>query len=342
VSSSAIQYSSENLFMQIALLSNPGSGRGKYLQAISQLVENEVDVSHFQASDIEQFTQFVIQLKQTSVDVVAINAGDGTIQALLTLMFAHLPEMPLLAILKGGTTNMTGGDVGVKGNCVAGLKKLIQWGKDPARTTNTLTRPVLKIGWNNPASPVCGMFFGAGAIIAGQDYFHSSLRKKGLRDSIGPALSALRLLFSLNSKQQSLFSPLLMQLAGWREDNQSSLTKQPAILSSGEHLLVFASSLERLFLGIHPFWVANKQGAWYFTAVRHQQQGYSLLRLLSLFVGKPRKEMTVEQGFLSAKLQRLEMHINGEFTVDGERYATDANNQLITITLAGYARFLQL
>jgi hypothetical protein len=325
----------------IALLSNPNSGRSKHLQTISQLVQDNVDITHIQASTTEQFTQFVDQLKQTPVDVVAINAGDGTIHALLTLMFARLPAMPLLAILKGGTTNMTGGDVGIQGHCISGLKKLVEWGKDPQRTISTVTRPVLKIDWDAPASPVCGMFFGTGAIIEGQDYFHSHVSKKGLRDSIGPALSALRLLFSLNKKEQPLFSPVSMQLSGWTMNNPKNLAKQPTVQSSGKHLLAFASGLERLFLGIHPFWGAN-QGAWYFTAVRHQQQGYSLLKLLPLFRGKPRRDMTPEQGFHSAKLNHLEMQFNGEFTVDGERYSTNSANQLITVSLAGHVKFLQL
>ena len=327
--------------MHIALLSNPNSGRNRQLHKISELAHADTHIIHFKASTTEQFTQFVEQLKLNPVDIVVINAGDGTIQALLTLMFAHLPEMPLLAILKGGTTNMTSGDVGIKEHCVAGLKKIIQWGGTPLRTTNTVTRPVLKIDWDAPESPVCGMFFGTGAIIEGQDYFHSQISKKGLRDSIGPALSALRLLFAINKKEQALFSPVSMQLSGWDMDHSNELAQQPVIESSGKHLVTFASGLEHLFLGIHPFWGTN-QGAWYFTAVRHQQQGYSLLRLFSLFWGKPHKNMTPEQGFISAKLNRLELRFNGDFTVDGERYSTNSNNQLITISLAGYASFLQL
>jgi hypothetical protein len=326
--------------VQIALLSNSNSGRKKHLQKICELAQADPNISHFQASNTQQFIQFVEQLQQNPVDIVAINAGDGTIQALLTLMFAHLPVMPLLAILKGGTTNMTGGDVGIQGNCVAGLKQLIQWNNAPNRTTSSKVRPVLKIDWDATASPVCGMFFGAGAIIEGQDYFHSHIHKKGLRDSLGPALSALRILFALNRKEQSLFSPVSMQLSGYDQDSNPS-SVQPTLQSSGKHLLAFASGLERLFLGIHPFW-GDENGAWYFSAVRHQPNGYSLLKILPLFRGKPRIDMTPEQGFLSAKLNHLEMQLNGEFTVDGERYSTSAENHLITISLAGYATFLQL
>lgn len=327
--------------MQIAVISNPNSGRNKHLLKINALIEENSNITHFKASNTEQFSRFVEHLKQNPVDIVAINAGDGTIQALLTLMFSQLPEMPLLAILEGGTTNMTGGDVGIKGNCVAGLRKLIQWNDNPNQAVSKKQRPVLKIEWEAPASPVCGMFFGVGAIIEGQDYFHGHVRKKGLRDSIGPALSTLRMLFSLNSKQQPIFSPVSLQISGWNNQNPENSTEHPALHASGKHLLAFASSLERLFLGIHPFW-GDRQGAWYFTAVRHQQQGYSLLRLLPLFVGKPRADMTPQQGFLSAKLNRLHMQLNGEFTVDGERYTTTPDNQLITLSLAGYASFLQL
>ncbi|HFD13044.1 MAG TPA: hypothetical protein ENJ32_11345 [Crenotrichaceae bacterium] len=327
--------------MQIALLSNPDSGRSKYLDKIRKLADSDHQIKHFLAADSEQFARFVEELKHTPVDLVVINAGDGTIQALLTLIMLHLPEPPLLAILKGGTTNMTNGDVGIKGSSVSGLKRIMQWNNRQDKRIQTRIRPVLKIQWNDPCSPICGMFFGAGAIIEGQDYFHSHLRKKGLRNSIGPALSAIRILFALNRNQQTLFSPVSMQISGWEDKHALESSGEPVIQSSGSHLVALASGLERLFLGIHPFW-GNNQGAWHFTAAQHQPAGYSLLRLLPLFRGKAASDVAQNQGFISAKLDHLEMHLNGEFTVDGERYATRADSPLITISVAGYARFLQL
>lgn len=327
--------------MNIALLSNPNSGRNKYLSKINELVESTSSIRHFHAKDTEQFKQFIEQIKQNPVDLVAINAGDGTVQALLTLMFNRLDEMPILAVLRGGTTNMTAGDVGVKGSCVTGIKKLIAWSSKPNQVTQTQTRPVLKIEWDDPSSPVCGMFFGAGAIIEGQDYFHSNISKKGLRDSIGPALSALRIIFALNNQQQSIFTPTSMQISGWDKGISIAKNAPPTLASSGKHLLAFASALEHLFLGIHPFWGSNN-GLLYFTAVRHQPRGYSLLGLLPLFRGKPGRDMTPEKGFLSAKLDRAEIQLDGQFTVDGERYSTNTNNQSITISHAGDVQFLQL
>ncbi len=325
--------------MQIALLSNPNSGRNKHLPKIIDLVKSEPDISHFQASNTEQFTQFVQHIKLNPVDIVAINAGDGTVQALLTLMFKHLTALPIIAALKGGTTNMTAGDVGIKGSCVSAIKKLIAWNRKP--NIKTQTRPVLQIDWDAPASPVCGMFFGVGAIIEGQDYFHSHISQKGLRDSIGPALSAIRIIFALNNKQQTIFHPAAMQLSGWDANHSDAQNSQPSLQSSGQHLLAFASGLEHLFLGIHPFW-GSTNGSWYFTAVQHQPKGYSLLGLLPLFRGKPRPEMTPDKGFHSAKLNHLELEMNGEFTVDGERYSTHSANQAITISNAGNVQFLQL
>jgi len=328
--------------MQIALLSNPDSGRKKQLRKIIELAKTNANISYFLASNTEQFIQFVEKIRQCPVDLVVINAGDGTIQALLTQMFARLPEMPVLAILKGGTTNMTAGDVGIRGSNVSGLKKLIALNQPLQPSLRTETRPILKIDWDSALSPVCGLFFGAGAIIEGQDYFHSTIHKKGLRDSIGPALSALRLLFSLNNKQQTLFSPVQMQMTGWDAQNPADESSaRPVIQTSGEHLVAFASGLERLFVGIHPFWGACN-GDWYFSAVQHQPTGYSLLRLLPLFVGKPSPDMLQQQWLFSTKLNRLEIHMEGEFTVDGERYRTTRENPLITVTLAGYANFLQL
>ncbi|MCH9698460.1 MAG: hypothetical protein K0U68_10180 [Gammaproteobacteria bacterium] len=326
--------------VKIALLSNPKSGRHAHLSTISQLVADETSIRHIKAENMDQFQQFVEQLIQDPVDIIAINSGDGTIHALLTLLLTRLEHIPVVALLKGGTTNMTAGDVGIKGSNVCATKKLIKWLNNPQRISETVSRPVLKIEWDSTASPQCGMFFGVGAIIQGQDYFHAHVVKKGLRDSIGPALSALRIFMGMCMNDQTVFTPSNMDICGFPTSDQSTLNQDPVLKSSGLHILAFASSLERLFLGIRPFWGPSR-GKWHLTAVGYHPDNYSLFRLLPFFRGKPTSQM-ISSGYHSARVNQAVINIDGEFTIDGERYTTHPGHNEIRISHAGNINFLQL
>ena len=51
------------------------------------------------------------------VDTIAISGGDGTVSAVLNTIFARnpFPRRPFLAVLRGGTANMTARDIGMPG-----------------------------------------------------------------------------------------------------------------------------------------------------------------------------------------------------------------------------------
>ena len=100
------------------------------------------------------------------VNTIAISGGDGTVNAVLNALFAHhpFPRLPLLAVLRGGTTNMTAGDVGLRGRPDRALRRLIECAARAGEGLSVIERPVMRIDPGAGRSPIYGMFFGAAAI----------------------------------------------------------------------------------------------------------------------------------------------------------------------------------
>ena len=111
----------------IGLLSNPNSGRNrKQLQAIERIVANHPRVHHYPTPGPDDLPVAMAALANQSVEVLAINGGDGTVARVLTHLLEHSPfeRLPLIALLPGGTTNMSASDVGLRGNLPGAMARL--------------------------------------------------------------------------------------------------------------------------------------------------------------------------------------------------------------------------
>jgi len=107
-----------------------------------------------------------------------------------------------------------------------------------------------------------------------------------------------------------------------------------------EFLIILVSTLERLFLGIRPYW-GTGIGPLYYTGIsvgpRH------LLRTIpDILRGKESRFGTPEHGYFSQKVREARLALRGEFTLDGELYTLDTQAKPITVTEGGKASFLKL
>jgi hypothetical protein len=107
-----------------------------------------------------------------------------------------------------------------------------------------------------------------------------------------------------------------------------------------ECLVVLISTLERLFLGLYPFW-GSENGPLHFTAVRAHPR--HLLRALpSLVRGQKGQHGTPENGYLSHNLHEISLSPGSGFTLDGQLYMPETRHEPIVIQSGGTASFLQL
>ena len=78
--------------------------------------------------DPASVTTALREMAERGVDTVAISGGDGTVNAVLNTVFGRspFPRLPLLAVLRGGTANMTARDIGMQGRQDRALRALLE------------------------------------------------------------------------------------------------------------------------------------------------------------------------------------------------------------------------
>ena len=147
----------------------------------------------------------------------------------------------------------------------------------------------------------------------------------GWRGQMMPTVTMLRLLLAILRRDHERVPPF---------QARTSIDGRPA--QQSEHLFVLVSTLERLFLGMRPYW-GREDGPLRYTAVATEPK--CLLRVLvSLFSPRMSRHATPANGFVSHNLQSVQIDMAGDFTLDGELYA--AGEGPVSLTPAGPVNFL--
>lgn len=269
--------------LRVGVISNPDSGQNRRgLQPIKALLAHYREVLHREARDPAELDAALQEFAHQGVELLVINGGDGTVQATLTILFDrhYFNNLPFFAVLAGGTTNMTAGDIGVTGSAKRGLARVLSWAHRPGEHAAVASRSVLRIQRATDTSPLHGMFFGAGAIIQGIDYCHRRIHGLGFRSGVAPGICTLRMLADMVRSTPKVVAPFPVTVAFKNRDPSPERRPQESDL-----LLLLASTLERLFLGIRPYW-GHERGELYYTAIRFRPT-HALRTLPFLFWDDP-------------------------------------------------------
>ena len=155
----------------IGLVSNPYSKKNrKHPERLQQLIECAPDRDLVRLPDtFEKMDEAMEHFKKTGVDIIAINGGDGTVHVALTSMMKAYRGLPLpkIAILKGGTMNMTATNLKLKGNTVAIFKRVVK-AYNEEREIKVRKISLLKV------NDRYGFIFGSGAVCTFMDLYHRS------------------------------------------------------------------------------------------------------------------------------------------------------------------------
>ena len=111
----------------IGLIFNPLSGRiRKRKDAIRRALTEIPGATCREVTNAHEINASVEAFIDAGVDLLVIVGGDGTVQGVLCHLFATQPlsSWPVLAVVPGGTTNMTALDLGILGDPESVLQKL--------------------------------------------------------------------------------------------------------------------------------------------------------------------------------------------------------------------------
>jgi len=326
-SESVLDYYETGRCLQVGVLTNPRSGANKKgLGEILSVLDKWPDVLHREASTPEDMTEVLHFFARNSVELVVINGGDGTIHAVLTAIGRDeiFARPPLFSLLCAGTTSMLPLDVGIAGSPAVALSRILKWAESPDESLTILSRTVLKVS-RAAQQPLLGMFFGAGAICQGIKTFHSGVNPMGWRGELMPGLTLLRMLLAIFFNDHAKVPPVLTKPSfdGCAQEEKLNL-------------VVLITTLDRLFLGMRPYW-GDEDGPLRYTAIEAKPK--CLLRALpSLFRGRKSRYVKPSNGYSSLNAHEVQLEMAGDFTLDGELYAVGEGG--VTISSAGPFMFL--
>jgi diacylglycerol kinase (ATP) len=310
------------------LLCNPASGFvRKHPQKIRELIAQMPDVIFRESPDSDGIQTIIDEFNVSGINLLIIIGGDGTVQAVLDHLLSRsdLIKIPYISIIPAGTTNMTAKDIGFRGSPVKVLQKLSR-----LLTYHTegklVKRPALCI--EQASRPdIYGMFFGAGIIASGSRFFHQHIKKSGFIGEFTSAIVILHLLTGLLMKRSSAeLQPVRILLT---DDN--------GVIHDQVCLILLASTMNRLLLGLRPYW--GQQHAPLHTTFITATATRLWRSLLRLIIGRG-SDLAEADGYYSRNNHSLEVLMDEGFIVDGEFFRAESQYGPLRITATENIVFL--
>jgi hypothetical protein len=231
---------------RIALLSNPKStGNLAQLPRMRAFCAEHPDIFHYEVEHANQVGEALRTIARVRPKVLVINGGDGTVQAALTELYngGHFgDELPPVAVLPSGKTNLIALDLGAQGDPIQALKRLITIVHGDI-TPYVVPRELIALRRtdNDEDRPVIGMFLGGAGLADTMLYCREKIYPLGLPNSIAHALTAI-----------ALFAKLLLRVkAGFLPPDPKPLNvsmREESNRLTGKFSLLAVTTLEKLLL----------------------------------------------------------------------------------------------
>jgi hypothetical protein len=307
--------------MRAGLISNPLSQRNRLRQpAVREVVAGHPDLLHEELDSVHATADVLRDFARREVGLVIVSGGDGTVQKVLTELLngQEFDPLPPVAVLPGGMTNLIAADVGLGGDYARSLVKLCKAAADPTAARETLERPVLSLQRTPQEAPIHGMFLGTAGFYHAVMMARHQVHPTGAKHDMAVALSLGLALFRL--------------MTGWRGSSPLAQGERMTIEVDGraaapaDYLLFLATTLERLMLGLMPFW-GGGSGDLRYTTVGCPPR--SLWRaLLPVVRGRPRPWMAA-RGYESGRTAECRLSLQSPIVFDGEIFTPERGTPVV-------------
>jgi hypothetical protein len=316
---------------RIGLITNPNSGpkanphTRHMLQRSAAFHLIPVAETHSEAEIGDALHAFA----RAGVEVLVIHGGDGTVDAVLTRLRTEtiFETEPVLALLPGGTTNMTHGDVGIQRSAKRALGDIAAACFNGLPTFGVHARRPIRVERTDANRAFYGFFFATAAIPRVIRLTRERLHKRGVTGKIGEILAlawSLPRLLTGRVEADTVLHPDHVRYAldgeMWRE---------------GHAVVLLATSLKRLVLGMRPAPPGKTMGV---AALMWPYRGLAR-RLPGFLRGRGGGALGDDLG--RTMTGRLQLQLVDDYTVDGELFAPPADGH-VTLSAAREARFLVL
>jgi len=235
----------------VAVLSNPLSATNAGgMDEIRRVVNESPNVVHFELNGIETMDEAMELFGRANPALLIINGGDGTLGAAFASILYNKPfqEIPPIAILPGGKTNMTAADLGAKGKPIKVLRKLLKLANGGGVPDRLTKRHVIEMDLGDGQRPRVGTFFGTAGIIKGIFWCREYAYSAGIPNTLAHIFSAVKLVSSAlgigRDKTLMVSDPMSIFVPG-------------SCRIAGQYASVVSTTLNSLLLGVKPYAYKN-------------------------------------------------------------------------------------
>ena len=195
---------------RIALLSNPKStGNIAQLARMRAFCADHPDIFHYEVERADQIGEALRTIARIRPKVLVINGGDGTVQTALTEIYngGHFGDSrPPVAVLPSGKTNLIALDLGVQGDPIVALERLLELAKADL-SPHLVERELIALSCGVGGRQQIGMFLGGAGLADTMLYCRNKIYPLGLPNGISHVLTAIALLLQIFLKLKSSFLP---------------------------------------------------------------------------------------------------------------------------------------
>jgi hypothetical protein len=229
---------------RIALLSNPKStGNVAQLPRIRAFCAERPDIFHYEVERADQIGDAMKTIARIQPCVLAINGGDGTVQAALTELHngGHFADgAPPVAVLPSGKTNLIALDLGAQGDPIAALERLLELAKADL-SPHIVARELISLsGGETAMTPVIGMFLGGAGLADVMLYCRDRIYPLGLPNSVSHFITAVAVVLRQVFRLRASFLP--------PEPAPLSVSVRREGAITGRFAFLFVTTLEKLLL----------------------------------------------------------------------------------------------
>ena len=195
---------------RIALLSNPKStGNIAQLARMRSFCADHPDLFHYEVERADQIGEALRTIARIRPKVLVINGGDGTVQTALTEIYngGHFGDArPPVAVLPSGKTNLIALDLGVQGDPIVALERLLELAKSDL-SPHLVERELIALSCGVGGRQQIGMFLGGAGLADTMLYCRNKIYPLGLPNGLSHVLTAIALLLQMLLNLKASFLP---------------------------------------------------------------------------------------------------------------------------------------
>jgi diacylglycerol kinase family enzyme len=309
---------------RIALLSNPKStGNINQLPRIRALCAEHVDIFHYEVERADQIGEALRTIARIRPKVLVINGGDGTVQTALTEIYngGHFgDERPPVAVLPSGKTNLIALDLGVQGDPIVALERLLELAKSDL-SPHLVERELIALRCGVGGVPQIGMFLGGAGLADTMLYCRNKIYPLGLPNGLSHVLTAIAMLLQLLLRLKANFLP--------PRPRPLEVSVRLGSMLSGRFTLLVVTTLEKMLLATDLHTEGRGRGRLKLLAV--EERPVSLLRA---FIASLRGKLA------GTTLQGVHFQEADEISIEGDDSSVILDGETFTAEL-GRPIFLQ-